>query len=65
MCCFAEPEFGNLGDKNIAHGKDGFPILFVDSHSAFTKYTLLNKTAPYGDYNLDWTINGLKGEDLK
>jgi type II secretory pathway pseudopilin PulG len=65
MCCFAEPEFGNLGDKNIAHGKDGFPILFVDSHSAFTKYTELNKTAPYGDYNLDWTINGLKGEDLK
>ena len=65
MTCAAEPEFGNLADKNIAHGKNGFPILFVDSHSAFTKYIQLNKAAPYGDYNLDWTIDGLKGEDLK
>ncbi len=66
MSCFAEPEFGNLGDKNIAHGKKGFPILFVDSHSAFTTYPQLNKTAPYGEYNLDWTIGGLaNGEDLK
>lgn len=63
--CFAEPEHGQVGDKNIAHGKSGFPILFVDGHSAYTKYVDMNKTAPYGDYNLDWTINGLKGEDLK
>jgi prepilin-type N-terminal cleavage/methylation domain-containing protein len=65
MSCFAEPEHGNLGDKNIAHGKTGFPILFVDSHAAFTKYVQLNKTKPYGDYNLDWTVGGLAGEDLK
>lgn len=65
LSCFAEPEFGNLADKNIAHGKTGFPILFVDSHAAFTKYQQLNKTQPYGEYNLDWTIGGLKGEDLK
>ena len=65
MSCFAEPEFGNLGDKNLAHGKAGFPILFVDSHSAFVKYLDLNKTAPYGEYNLDWTIGGLKSQDLR
>lgn len=66
VSCFAEPEQGNLGDKNIAHGKEGFPILFVDSHSAFTKYQQLNKAKPYGDYNLDWTVGGLSaGEDLK
>ena len=62
--CFAEPEFGNLGDRNVAHGKQGFPILFVDSHAAFTPYRALNKTVPYGEYNLDWTIGGLRGEDL-
>jgi prepilin-type N-terminal cleavage/methylation domain-containing protein len=62
--CFAEPEFGNLGDRNVAHGKQGFPILFVDSHAAFIPYRNLNKTAPYGEYNLDWTIGGLRGEDL-
>jgi prepilin-type N-terminal cleavage/methylation domain-containing protein/prepilin-type processing-associated H-X9-DG protein len=66
MSCFAEPELGNLGDKNIAHGKQGFPLLFVDGHAAFTTYKQLNKTKPYGDYNLDWTVGGLRqGEDLK
>ena len=66
MPCFAEPENGNLSDKNIAHGKQGLPLLFVDSHTSFTRYSQLNKTAPYGDYNLDWTIGGLtKGEDLR
>jgi hypothetical protein len=30
------------------------------------KTNLMNKTAPYGTYNLDWTIGGLAaGEDLK
>jgi prepilin-type N-terminal cleavage/methylation domain-containing protein/prepilin-type processing-associated H-X9-DG protein len=65
MSCFAEPEFGNLGDLNLAHGKKGFPILFVDGHSAYTTYPQLNKTVPYGEYNLDWTVGGLGGEDLK
>ena len=66
MPCFAEPENGNIGDRNIAHGREGLPLLFVDSHAAFTRYTQLNKTSPYGDYNLDWTIGGLtKGEDLR
>jgi len=55
------------GDSaSIAHGKQGLPLLFVDSHTSFTRYSQLNKTAPYGDYNLDWTIGGLaKGEDLR
>ena len=64
--CFAEPEHGNLGDKNVAHGKEGFPILFVDGHCEFVKYRRMNSTAPYGEYNLDWTIGGLSaGEDIK
>ena len=65
MACFAEPENGNLGAKNLAHGKEGLPLLFVDGHSAFARYTQLNKAAPYGDYNLDWTLGGLGGEDLR
>jgi prepilin-type N-terminal cleavage/methylation domain-containing protein len=66
MACFAEPEFGNLGDKNVAHGKEGFPILFVDSHAAYTLFKRLNKTLPFGEYNLDWTIGGLAaGEDVQ
>jgi len=63
--CFAEPEFGNISDRNLAHGRGGWPILFVDGHSAYVKTNQLNRTAPYGDYNLDWTIGGLAGEDLK
>ena len=38
--------------------------IFVDSHAAFIPYRGLNKTLPYGEYNLDWTIGGLRGEDL-
>ncbi|MCC7375997.1 MAG: type II secretion system protein [Verrucomicrobiales bacterium] len=64
--CFSEPENGQIGDKNLAHGKEGLPLLFVDGHSAYVKYQRLNKTEPYGEYNLDWTIGGLtKGEDQK
>ncbi len=65
ISCFAEPENGNLGDRNLAHGKDGLPLLFVDGHCEFAKYKKLNKTLPYGEYNLDWTVNGLKGTDLQ
>jgi prepilin-type N-terminal cleavage/methylation domain-containing protein len=66
MACFAEPEHGQLADRNLAHGKEGFPILFVDGHTSFTRYKQMNKTIPYGEYNLDWTIGGLaKGEDLR
>ena len=64
--CSAETEMPIIGSKNIAHGKEGLPLLFVDSHSAFIKYTALNKTVPFGEYNFDWTIGGLTaGEDLK
>jgi hypothetical protein len=43
-------------------------LLFVDGHSEFALYDRLN--APFKDgakliYNLDWTVGGLAGEDLK
>ncbi len=65
MSCFAEPENVTAIDKNIAHGLGGLPLLFVDSHASYVRYKQLNKTTPYGEYNLDWTVNGLNGEDLK
>ncbi|MBT5925555.1 MAG: type II secretion system protein [Verrucomicrobia bacterium] len=65
MCCFAEPEHGQLGNKNLAHGSGGFPLLFVDGHSAYVTYEKLFPAAAYGASNLDWTKDGLKGKDLK
>jgi prepilin-type N-terminal cleavage/methylation domain-containing protein len=64
MPCFAEPEFDNLNARNLAHGKDGFPLLFVDGHSVFVKYRQLN-LGTLERYNLDWTLGGLAGEDLQ
>jgi prepilin-type N-terminal cleavage/methylation domain-containing protein len=65
ICCFAEPKNGELGNQNLAHGSEGFPLLLVDGHSGFIRYNKLHKAAAYGDTNLDWTKDGLKGKDLK
>jgi len=64
VSCYAEPMFDNLGAHNLAHGGDGFPLLFVDGHAAFAKYQQLNP-GTLQPYNLDWTLGGLSGEDLK
>jgi len=50
------------------HGRKGMALLFVEGHTEFSLYERLN--APFTDgstklYNLDWTIGGLAGEDLK
>ena len=65
MSCFAELQKGQIGNRNLAHGRDGFPLLFVDGHSGFVRYSELNPSAAFGAHNLDWTRNGLKGADLK
>jgi prepilin-type N-terminal cleavage/methylation domain-containing protein len=56
------------GTPNAAHGPRGMMLLFVDGQSELAPYDRLN--APVKDgatpvYNLDWTIGGLSGEDLK
>ncbi len=50
------------------HGQKGMALLFVEGHTEFSLYEKLN--APLRDgtvliYNLDWTVGGLAGEDLK
>jgi prepilin-type N-terminal cleavage/methylation domain-containing protein/prepilin-type processing-associated H-X9-DG protein len=56
------------GTSTAAHGTRGMMLLFVDGHSELAAYDRLN--APFKDgstpiYNLDWTVGGLAGEDLK
>ena len=56
------------GTASSGHGPKGMMLLFVDGHSEFALYDKLN--APFKDgstliYNLDWTVGGLGGEDLK
>jgi len=56
------------GTASSAHGPKGMNLLFVDGHSEFALYDRMN--APFKDgtkliYNLDWTVGGLGGEDLK
>ncbi|MCX6926555.1 MAG: prepilin-type N-terminal cleavage/methylation domain-containing protein [Verrucomicrobia bacterium] len=50
------------------HGRKGMVLLFVDAHSQFAPYRTLNPTYQNGGqnvYNLDWTVGGLSGADLK
>ncbi len=56
------------GTASSGHGPKGMMLLFVDGHSEFALYDRLN--APFREgskliYNLDWTVGGLGGEDLK
>ncbi|HTI70940.1 MAG TPA: type II secretion system protein [Candidatus Limnocylindria bacterium] len=71
--CFASSakNWNNI-EKNTptaAHGTRGMQLLFVDTHAELAPYDRLN--APFKSaknvplYNLDWTIGGLTGEDLK
>lgn len=50
------------------HGTKGMSLLFVDGHSQFALYPQLNNPFVNGSqkiYNLDWTVGGLSGADLK
>ena len=52
--------------ESAGHGRRGMMLLFVEGHSELSLYDRLN--APFKNpdvYNLDWTIGGLAGEDLK
>ena len=53
--------------STTGHGTNGLSLLFVDGHSQFANFSRLNKNRPGsgGPYNLDWTVNGLSGQDLK
>jgi len=42
----------------------GLNLLFVDGHSQFARWIILNRDTLDGGYNLDWTSNGLAGKDL-
>ena len=50
--------------STTGHGTNGFSLLLVDGHSQFVRFTRMNKSAA-GDFNLDWTVHGLSGKDLR
>jgi prepilin-type N-terminal cleavage/methylation domain-containing protein len=60
--CFADQVGYHHG---LAHGENGFPLLFVDGHSEYTKYSSLNYSTGFSKTDLDWTVGGLTGADLK
>jgi len=46
------------------HEPTGEVFLFVDGHSQFAKFRQLNPPS-IGNWNFDWTVKGLAGEDLR
>jgi prepilin-type N-terminal cleavage/methylation domain-containing protein len=48
----------------VGHGTEGRSLMFVDGHAQFARFKQLNP-GTLGDYNLDWTQDGLKGADLR
>jgi len=70
--CFASVK-GHWDDisehtMTAGHGPVGMLLLFVDGHSALVQYRKLNP--PFTNngvatFNLDWTVGGLTGQDLR
>jgi prepilin-type N-terminal cleavage/methylation domain-containing protein len=56
--CYAE------GSKGLAHNPQAIALSLVDGHSKLVPLSRLNETKPYAE-NLDWTIGGLAGKDIK
>ena len=56
--CYAE------GSKGLAHNSQAIALSLVDGHSKLVPLSRLNETKPYAE-NLDWTIGGLAGKDIK
>jgi prepilin-type N-terminal cleavage/methylation domain-containing protein len=69
--CFASSPNAVYSDAQgsaYGHGPLGMSLLFADAHAQFALYTSLNApfvTAGQNVYNLDWTVGGLTGQDLK
>lgn len=70
--CFASTkgQWNNIqgGTASSGHGPRGMSLLFVDTHSEFAPYKTLNAPFTNGTtlvYNLDWTVGGLGGRDLR
>ncbi len=70
--CFASAKgkWDNIqkGTSTSAHGPRGMMLLFVEGHVEYAAYDRLN--APFTNsmipvYNLDWTVGGLSGQDLR
>lgn len=50
---------------SYVHGPNAYNLAYADGHSKFTSFGGLNRDCLSGQYNLDWTLNGLSGQDLK
>lgn len=64
IVCYARPTDDPYSGMGWAHRLSSLAIVFVDGHASLLSYNDLN---PGGlqPYNLDWTVCGIKGRDLK
>jgi hypothetical protein len=53
------------GNSTRAHNENALALCYVDGHAKLTPISQINDTKPYGPLNLDWTVGGLAGKDLK
>jgi prepilin-type N-terminal cleavage/methylation domain-containing protein len=51
-------------DGATPHNPNGMMLTFVDGHAGLIPYARLNRDSA-GGYNLDWTLGGLAGKDLR
>lgn len=47
-----------------ADQRDGMQSAFIDGHAIWIDLSHIYPACDYGDYNLDWTWNGIRGKDI-
>jgi prepilin-type N-terminal cleavage/methylation domain-containing protein len=57
--CYAQ------GAKGNAHNPAMIALCLVDGHAKLVPYSQINETKGAEPYNLDWTVGGLAGADLR
>jgi hypothetical protein len=54
---------GTTGVQGRVHNPQAEALCYVDDHAQLTPYAQIVESSPPG--NLDWTVGGLAGKDLK
>ena len=58
------PSFQRCWESHALGDTWGMQAAFIDGHTQWVDVSRIHKACAYGDYNLDWTWEGIRGRDI-